>query len=268
MKQNYVKRMLKEGKPAVGTWLSLPDPMAARVMAQVGFDWLNVDMEHSPVNIETAAQMWMNIAAAGIVPLVRIRWNTGENVKRVLDCGAWGIVVPMVNTREEAERAVEAALYPLKGVRSVGGSLHAVNFGTDTGAYYANANDEILIVLQIEHIKGVENADEILSVPGVDATFIGPNDLSASMGLKPQMESDNPRVIEAIDHVFKTAKKHGVAPGIHTANADVCNRRIAEGWQFLAIASELRFMLAGAQTEVKKLNRPPRAEGREEIARY
>src|SRR5690606_18181817 len=142
--------------------------------------------------------------------------------KRVLDAGAWGIVVPMVNSREEAERAVEATRYHPLGRRSVGGSGHAMSFRAATGDYYARANDEILLVLQIEHIEGVEHCEEILSVAGVDACVIGPNDLAASMGLAlgTPLESDNPRVVEAIDHILKPAQSAGVAPGIHTSGVE------------------------------------------------
>src|SRR5881628_1934367 len=146
MKTNQTRAKLKRGEPAVGTWLTLPDPVAARLMARVGFDWLTVEMEHAPINIETAVQSFAAIAGGGCAPLVRIPWNTGENIKRVLDNGAWGIVVPMVNSRAEAEAVVNAARYAPKGNRSIGGQLHAANFETDPSTYYARANDEILVV--------------------------------------------------------------------------------------------------------------------------
>src|SRR5437016_7308894 len=150
MKHNYVRAKLKRGEPSVGTWLTLPDSIAARLMARVGFDWLTVELEHTPVTFETAATSFAIIAASGVVPLARVPWNTAENIKRVLDTGAWGIVVPMVNSRAEAEAAVEAAKYPPQGIRSVGGALHALNFGTDGPTYFRRANEEILVVLQAE----------------------------------------------------------------------------------------------------------------------
>src|SRR5262245_48284493 len=198
MHPNHVRARLRAGEPSVGAWLAIANPLATRLIAQICFDCLTVDMEHQPIGIESAAQMFAVIAAAGTAPLARVPWNTGENIKRVLDCGAWGIVVPMVNTRAEAEAAVAAAKYPPQGIRSVGGTLHALNFATDAPTYFARANDEILVVLQAESPQAVENADAILSVPGVDAVFIGPNDLLAQMGMTPKMESDHSTFVEAL----------------------------------------------------------------------
>src|SRR5438445_7190327 len=140
MRPNQVKRSLKEGKPAVGTWLSLASITAARYMARAGFAWLTTDIEHSLVDWETATHMFASIADAGCIALARVPSNRHDHIKRVLDNGAQGIVVPMVNSREEAEAAVSAALYPPVGTRSVGGSVHALNFGASSQDYYARAN--------------------------------------------------------------------------------------------------------------------------------
>ncbi|HYH11082.1 MAG TPA: aldolase/citrate lyase family protein, partial [Thermomicrobiales bacterium] len=149
------------------------------------------------------------------------------------------------NTREEAELAVEAARYHPQGNRSVGGGRHGLSFETSAKEYYENANDQVLVVVQIEHIEGVRNADEILSVPGVNACFIGPNDLAASMGLGlgVSLESDIPEVVEAIQTIREACVRNGVAPGIHTSGGAAVKRRIDEGFQFCAMASELRYML-------------------------
>ncbi len=256
MRGNHVRRRLAAGEPSVGTWLSLPSPEAAEYVSKLGFDWLVVDAEHNPVDIRTLAQMFAAMANSATAPMVRIPWNTPEHFKRVLDAGAWGIVVPMVNSREQAELAVEATRYHPQGNRSVGGGRHALSWDTSAVEYYRHANDEVLLVLQIEHIAGVERADEILSVPGVDACFIGPNDLAASMGLGlgVPLESEEPRLVEAILHVRDTAIRNGVAPGVHCSDAAGVNRRLGEGFRFCAMASELRYLLGGLRQDLGTLN--------------
>ncbi len=150
-------------------------------MARVGFPWLTVDLEHSPIDWSDASVLFGAIADAGCVPLARVPRGDHDHIKRVLDAGAWGIVVPMVDTVEEAKAAIAAAKYPPVGNRSVGGSLHAINFGAAAADYYKHANEEILVVLQTESPRGVHNAEAIYSLKGVDAIFVGPNDLTAQM---------------------------------------------------------------------------------------
>jgi 4-hydroxy-2-oxoheptanedioate aldolase len=253
MKKNHVRDKLKQGQPSLGTWLTLPDVVAARLMARAGFDWLTVELEHAPINWETAANSFAIIAASGVVPLARVPWNTRENIKRVLDNGAFGIVVPMVNSPSEAEAVVEAARYQPLGNRSVGGQLHAANFETDPATYYAKADEEILVVVMIEHVEAVAAADEILSVPGIDAVFIGPNDLLNSMGQPPAFDSHHKPFVDAVEHVLKTAHQHGIAAGMHTLDAEGARKRIAEGFQFIAVASEAGFMLSKAQEILRDL---------------
>src|SRR6202049_5210804 len=152
MRSNPVKQALKAGQTQIGTWLSLGSITAARFMARAGFSWVTVDMEHSLVDWETATHMFATIADAGCTALARVPANRHDHIKRVLDKGAHAIVVPMVNSREKALAAVAAAKYPPVGNRSVGGSVHALNFQATANDYYARANDEILVVLQCEHI--------------------------------------------------------------------------------------------------------------------
>jgi 4-hydroxy-2-oxoheptanedioate aldolase len=264
MRQNPVKRALKAGQPSVGTWLSLGCITAARFMARAGFDWLTVDTEHSLAGIETTTHIFASIADAGGVALARVPSSRHDHIKRVLDNGAHGVVVPMVNSRAEAEAAVAAMFYPPKGNRSVGGSVHALNFQATAADYFAKANDELLVVLQCEHIQAVRDADAIFSVPGIDAIFVGPNDLAASMrapdGKPPAPEATR----EALKHILATCKKHKVAAGIHTGSPEEARLMIEEGWQFIAITSELKMMLDGAGAVVKGLG----LRGKGDIARY
>lgn len=252
MRMNHVKRRLAAGEPSVGTWLALPSPEAAEYAGGIGFDWLVVDTEHNPIDIRTLALMFAAMANSHVAPMVRIPWNTPENFKRVLDAGAWGVVVPMVNSRAEAEQAASAMRYPPQGTRSVGGGRPGLSFGTSVDQYFRRANEELLLVVQIEHIDGVRNADEILSVPGVDACFIGPNDLAASMGIGigVPLESDHTGLQEAIAEVRAACVRNGVAPGIHCSDAAGVRLRLAEGFQFCAMASELRYMLSGLKADL------------------
>lgn len=243
MRPNPVKRLLREGKPAVGTWLTLGSVMAARFMARSGWDWLTIDTEHNAIGIETAAASFAAVADAGGIALARVPSNRHDHIKRVLDTGAHGVVVPMVNTRQEALDAVTACLYPPAGTRSVGGAAHALNFHATPADYYAKANDELLIVLQCEHIQAVRHFDEVYSVPGVDAVFVGPNDLARSMftadGKPPPPEAFK----QALADILAGCKRLKVAAGIHTFSVEDARMRIDEGWQFIAVNSELRLMM-------------------------
>jgi 4-hydroxy-2-oxoheptanedioate aldolase len=253
MRPNPVKRALKDGQASVGTWLSLGSITVARFLARAGFAWLTVDIEHSLVDWETATHMFASIADAGCTALARVPSNRHDHIKRVLDNGAHGIVVPMVNTREEAVAAVAATKYPPVGNRSVGGSVHALNFGATATDYYARANDEILVVLQCEHIQAVEDADAIFSVPGIDAIFVGPNDLAASMRGKDGKPPSGEATARAMKHILETCRKHGVPAGLHCMSAEEARHRIEEGWQFIAVGSELRMLLDGAADVVRCL---------------
>ncbi len=253
MKSNTVKAALSRGEVQVGSWLSLASPIATRFMAGMGFHWLNVDVEHTPVNWETAAAMFAHTAEAGCVPLARVPANSVENVKRALDSGAYGIIFPMCCSRQEAQDAVAACKYPPAGLRSVGGSLHALNFGTNPAEYYARANDEILVIVQAEHVAAVENCDDILSVPGLDGVFVGPNDLMASMGLPPAMDSPNEQFQQALRTIRDSANRHGIAPGIHSADAAMAKSRIEQGWRFVAVSSDLGLMSAAARSTAESV---------------
>ena len=253
MRTNPVKAALRSGEAQVGSWLSLASPLAARFMAHCGFQWITLDMEHSPANWETAALVFGVIADAGGVPLVRIPSNNPENVKRALDCGAFGIIFPMCNSAAEAEAAVAACKYPPAGRRPVGGGLHALNFQTDAGEYFLRANDEILVIVQTEHVIAVENCEAIYRVPGIDGMFVGPNDLLSSMGKTPAMETDDPDFVAALRRVRETAERCGIASGIHVADADAASRRLDEGWRFIAVSSELGFMQSAALAASRRL---------------
>ena len=265
MKKNPVKSALQAGKPQVGTWLSFSNIHSARLMARVGFPWLTLDIEHSPISWSDAALIFGAIADAGCIPLARVPRGNHDHIKRVLDAGAFGIVVPMVDTVEQARVAIAAAKYPPLGNRSVGGGLHSLNFDATAGDYFRHANDEILVILQTESPQGVENAEEIYSLPGIDAIFVGPNDLRAQMR-GPDGQDPSPEEHEAMQQrVLATGKKVGTPVGLHVQSIEDVQRRIEEGWQFIAIGSELRMMMTEAQRIVGDLNL---TTGAADLARY
>lgn len=242
MRHNSVKDKLKSGQPVFGTWLSTGDLLAARALARMRFDWLTLDLEHSPVDWSQAAALFGAIADAGSVPLARVPEGNHHLIKRVLDAGAWGIVVPMVDTVEQAKIAIAAAKYPPTGNRSLGGSHAALNFDAQGGEYMERANDEILVVLQTESPRGIANAEAIYSLPGVDAIFVGPVDLRAQMRAADGTEATDTEFEAALQTIVDTGKKVGTPTGMHVMDPQVALDRAAQGMQFIAIGSDLRFM--------------------------
>ncbi len=253
MKKNPVKAALAAGEPQVGTWLSFGNVFSARLMARVGFPWLTVDLEHSPIDWQTASLMFAAIADSGCVPLARVPRGDHDLIKRVLDGGAMGIVVPMVNTVAEARLAIAAAKYPPTGNRSSGGSIPALNFQATAGEYYQHANDNVLVVLQTESPEGVDNADEIYSLPGVDAIFVGPNDLLWQMKSEDGSDPTADEFEAMLQRILAAGKKAGTPVGMHLQTVNDVERRISEGWQFLAMQSELKMMVTQAQAHVNAL---------------
>jgi 4-hydroxy-2-oxoheptanedioate aldolase len=264
MKSNPVKVKLRSGQPSFGTWLSLGDLFATRVLARMGFDWLTLDIEHQAFDWSQAAMIFASIADAGCVPLARVPEGSHVLIKRVLDAGAWGIVVPMVNTVEQARLAIDAAKYPPVGNRSVGGGMHSLNFAATSAEYYKRANDEILVILQTESPTGVENAEAIYSLDGVDAIFVGPVDLRANMRKPDGTEATDDAFEAALARVIAAGKKTGTPTGMHVMTPEAALARAVQGMQFIAIGSELRMMTEKAHQTAAALGL---ASGKD-VARY
>jgi 4-hydroxy-2-oxoheptanedioate aldolase len=265
MKTNLVKRKLQQGEPTFGTWLSFGNLYAARILARMGWDWLTLDLEHAAIDWSQAAAVFAAVADAGCVPLVRVPEGSHHYIKRVLDAGAMGIVVPMVDTEQQARTAIAAAKYPPLGNRSAGGGMHSMNFAATTDEYFQQANDEILVVLQTESPRGVENAAAIYSLPGCDAVFIGPVDLRFQMR-RPDGAFPTPEEHEAmIQRVIQVGRTVGTPTGIHVMDPATARERAAQGMQFIAVASELRFMTQMAHETLQALT-PERQSA--EVVRY
>jgi 4-hydroxy-2-oxoheptanedioate aldolase len=265
MKSNPVKRKLAAGEATFGTWLSLGDLYATRVLARCGFDWLTLDLEHGAIDWSQAATVFAAIADAGCVPLARVPQGSHDYIKRVLDCGAWGIVAPMVNTVEQARTAIAAAKYPPVGNRSLGGGWHAMNFAATPAEYYAAANDEILVILQTESPTGIENAEAIYSLPGVDAIFVGPVDLRANMTRADGTRATDDEFEAALQRVVDAGKKTGTPTGMHTMDPATALRRAEQGMRFIAVGSDLSLLTKAAQDVVRAVL--PKQAG-EDVAKY
>jgi 2-keto-3-deoxy-L-rhamnonate aldolase RhmA len=246
MMKNGLRASLKDGRPAFGSWLQFGDANVAEVMAQAGFEWLGIDLEHSVIGLETMSHLIQVIELSGCVPLVRLSANDPVLAKRVMDAGAHGVIVPNVNSQQDAERAVQSVKYPPVGFRGVGlGRAHAY------GARFQEYADELeryaVVIVMIEHRDGVEAAEKILRVPGVDGVFVGPYDLSSSYGIPGQFEHLVMR--QGMARILEAARAAGVAPGIHVVHPPIeqVRDRIAEGFRFIAYGGDMLFLLPAAR---------------------
>ena len=246
---NPVTDKLRSGKPSVGTWLSFCSPVSAESMAGIGWDWLVVDAEHSPVGFDTMVNCFRAIQLGGAVPMARVPWNDTIWIQRTLDAGAMGLVVPMVNTAQDAKKVVSNMKYATKGIRSWGSSRVAAYIDGD---YRTWTEENLAIIVMVETVQAVENAEEILSVEGVVGCFIGPADLALSM----EAEDTGPGTEHeaAMMEVLKVAKKVGKAAGKHCGSSEEVSMRIAQGFQFLALSSDAGLMGKAASEEFNAID--------------
>jgi len=240
-KTNSLKSKLRNRQLTIGSWITLGHSSIAEIMAKAGFDWLTVDMEHSAITLHDAQHLIQVIELSGCVPLVRVGVNDANLIKRVMDTGAHGVIVPMVNTKEDAEQAVGAVKYPPQGFRGVG-LARAQSYGTNFDGYRKWNETESIVIVQIEHIKAVENLDAILSVEGVDAFIVGPYDISASLGVAGQF--DNPEMTSALSKILDTARRLKAVAGYHVVPPDTTQvlERIKQGYRFLAYSIDFLFL--------------------------
>jgi 4-hydroxy-2-oxoheptanedioate aldolase len=247
VRANTIRQIWQRGEAVVNGWLSVPSAFSAEVMAHQGFDSLTVDMQHGVVDYQVAVTMLQAISTTGVVPLARVPWREPAWIMKILDAGAYGIICPMVSTRTEAEDLVAMSKYPPRGFRSWGPVRASLYAGGDYGD---RANDEILVMPMIETADALKNLDDILSVPGVDAVYVGPSDLSLALGCKPRLDQTDPPVVEAQQRIVAACRRHGVVAGIHNATAAYALKMIAAGYQFVTLASDARFLAARASEEV------------------
>lgn len=251
--KNSLKTKLRNNELTIGSWITLGDPSVAELMAQAGFEWLTVDMEHSVITLDIAQQLIQVIGSYGLAPLVRVGENNPNIIKRVMDAGAYGVIVPMVNTREDAKAAVNAVKYPPIGTRGVG-LARAQGYGFDFDEYAATINEESVVIAQIEHIDAVENLEAILSVDGIDGCIIGPYDLSGSLGMPGNF--DHPEVEAALKIVEEICSAKKVALGMHVIQPDyrLVVEQVSKGYTFLAFSLDILFLGTICREQLKAID--------------
>ena len=244
MRKNRLREIWASGGAAVNGWLAVPNGFSAETMAHQGWDSLTVDIQHGVVDYQAAVTMLTAISTTDTVPVTRVPWLDAGHLMKVLDAGAYGVICPMVNTREDAEKLVAYTRYPPMGTRSFGPIRGLLYGGPD---YPEHANDTIVVFAMIETRDGLDNLEDILATPGLDAVYVGPSDLSLALGCRPTLDDVDPPAAEAIELIAAKAKEHGKVAGIHNGTPEAALRRIEMGYQFVTISSDARLMASGSQ---------------------
>lgn len=244
MRENKLRTLWARNKAAVNGWLAIPNSFCAEVMAHQGWDTLTIDMQHGLIDDAALLPMLQAIQATPTMPVVRVPWLEPSIIMKALDAGAQAIICPMVNTREDAQRLVSYARYAPQGARSFGPIRAGLVHGAD---YAAAANANTVVFAMIETRQALDNLDAICSVEGLDAVYIGPSDLSLTLGCRPVFDDVDPPVAQAIDHILARAKAHGIRAGVHNGRTDVALARVAKGFDFVTVGSDVRMLAAGSQ---------------------
>lgn len=247
-----LKRALRARQPTLGCWVNIAHPVIVEVLATAGFQWLVIDLEHTTTGLREAAELIRVIEAEKMVPLVRLTYNDPNQIKRLMDAGAGGVIVPMVGSAAEAAQAVSAVRYPPLGTRGIGLS-RAQGYGTAFGEYLEHNNRDSIVIVQIEHINAINGLEDILAVEGVDASFIGPYDLSGSMGKPGQLEDDD--VKAALARYEEVSARKGMAMGYHVVDPDPAKalEKIAKGYSFVAFGIDFTFLGASCRARMNEV---------------
>jgi 2-dehydro-3-deoxyglucarate aldolase len=254
IKKAFLKNKLKNNQLTIGSWITLADTAVAEIMAQSGFDWLTVDMEHSVITLDKAQELIRVIEFCSVVPLVRVGENNPNLIKRVMDAGAHGVIVPMVNTKEDAINAVSATKYPPLGKRGVG-LARAQGYGLEFHRYKNWVNRESIVIVQIEHIVAINNLEHILSVDGVDGFIVGPYDLSASLGVPGDFEHTKvkaalKKILDLSQKIYKPAGFHVIPP-----DAEVLLEKVRQGYKFLGFSLDTLFLGRYCRDQIIKIKK-------------
>jgi len=247
MRQNTALAKWRRGEPSVGAWLSVGNVHTAELLAGAGFDWVCVDLQHGLIDYNDLLRMLPAISTTETTPLVRVSGNNLPEINKVLDAGAMGVIVPLVNTPEQAAAAVSACRYPPDGTRSFGPTRAAVYGGR---GYAAEANGQIACIAMIETQEGLDNLDAIVATPGLGGVYVGPSDLALSLGLPPRGDTDEPSHLAAVERILATCKRLKVPAGIHTGGLEWSRRRLAMGFDFVTLGTDIGFMMQAVTADL------------------
>lgn len=247
MRENTALTAWRANEQTVGGWLSIGNAYTAETMANLGFDWLCVDMQHGMLSYDDLKYMLPAISTTATIPIVRVPWNEPYEIMKALDAGAYGVIVPMVNNREEALQAVSACRYPPDGQRSFGPIRGAMYGGR---GYADEANTQIACIAMVETAEGIENLEEIATTPGLDAIYIGPSDLSYALGLKPVGQFEEQIHIDTVAKILDACRRAGIAAGIHTNSLDYTKRYLEQGFNIVTLGADGGFMSRMAAKEL------------------
>jgi 4-hydroxy-2-oxoheptanedioate aldolase len=250
MRPNRIKQLWRENKCVTMGWLSVSHGFTAEVMARQGFDALVIDMQHGLTDMTNLWPMLQAVSQTDTVPVVRVAWNDPAAIMKALDLGAYGILVPLINTAEDAAKAVAACRYPPVGMRS-SGPVRAVHYG---GAdYVAKANDEIVVMGMVETKEGLANLDAICATPGLDCVYIGPSDLAFAIGMSPRPDNPDPAHMATCDRIRDAAHKHGIKAAMHCASAAFAAGAVKRGFDLVMLTSDLACLVAGVRKQLDDL---------------
>ena len=244
MRENLLRKMWAAGQVPVNGWLAVANSFSAEVMAHQGWDTLTVDMQHGVVDYQAMVTMLQAISTTATVPMVRVPWLEPGIIMKSLDAGAYGVICPMINSVDDCARLVSYSHYAPRGMRSFGPVRASIYGGAD---YTHHANDTIVVFAMIETAQALDRLDAILGVEGLDAIYIGPSDLSLSLGCKAVLDDCEPKAQQAIEHILARAKAHGVKAAIHNGSTAQARKRIDLGFELVTISSDARLMAAGSQ---------------------
>ena len=251
MRKNRLKEIFKSGKSAINGWLQIPNSFTAELMANQSWDSLTLDMQHGVIDYPNAIGMLQAISTTEVVPMARVNWNEPGQIMKILDAGAYGVICPMVSNRKEAEKFVQACLYPPKGYRSFGPIRGLLYGGPD---YAKNADNEILKLAMIETKEALEKLDEILDTPNLDGIYIGPADLSLALDEEPGFDKpENTKAYNEILRILESAKKRNLFSGIHNGSAEYAKKMISKGFNLVTVGSDQRFISTGAKSVLEKI---------------